>query len=109
MATASIVVSGPDVESSAHELQATMAAAAAPEETVSPAEVERSPELVIAVIGLVFSGVSTAKAVWDWFRAKPPGEVSVKVLLADGTELDMSKVDEQQLVLEFEQRAQSDR
>ncbi|HEY6422242.1 MAG TPA: hypothetical protein VIY28_03135 [Pseudonocardiaceae bacterium] len=68
MATASIEVSGPEAEALARELRAVMAGAAREGEIVSAVEVDRSPELVIAVIGLVFSGVSTAKTLWDWDR-----------------------------------------
>jgi hypothetical protein len=34
--------------------------------SVSPMEVEWPADLVIAVIGLVFSGVGTARTIWDW-------------------------------------------
>ena len=52
MVTASIEVSGPDAEALARELRAVMAGAAREGETVSAVELDRSPELVIAVIGL---------------------------------------------------------
>lgn len=63
MATASIEVSGPDAERLARDLRASLTAGAEPGDSVSPVEVERSPELVIAIIGLAFSAVSTAKTI----------------------------------------------
>lgn len=107
MATASIELSGPDAERLARELRATLAAAAEPGDSVSPVEVDRSPELVIAVIGLVFSAVSTAKTLWDWWCARGSEGVTVKVLLADGTALDLAGVDQQRLEMELQRRAQS--
>ena len=107
MGTASIEVSGPDAEHMAGELRARLAATAEPGEAVSPVEVERSPELVIAVIGLVFSGVSTAKTIWDWWRARRSQGITVKVLLADSTSVDLSGVGQQQLEIELQRRAQS--
>ena len=41
-------------------------AAAAPGDSVLPAELGRSADLVVAVIGLVFSGVGAAKTIWEW-------------------------------------------
>ena len=81
VATASIEVSGPDAEALARELRAVMAGAAREGETVSAVEVDRSPELVIAVIGLVFNGVSTARTLWDWWQARRPKGVTVRILL----------------------------
>jgi hypothetical protein len=108
VATASVQVSGVDAERVASELRGAVVAAAGAGESVSPVEVERSPELVVAVIGLVFSGVSTAKAVWDWWKARRPAGVTIKILLADGAALDVSGIDGQQLVVELERRTQAD-
>jgi pantothenate kinase len=105
MATASIEVSGPDAEASARELHANLAAAAGPGDDVSAVEVERSAELVIAVIGLVFAGVSTAKTIWDWWSARRSEGVTVKILLADGASIDLAGVDRERLEIAFEQRA----
>jgi hypothetical protein len=58
MATASIEVSGPNAERLAGELQAALVTATHPGDSVSPVEVERSAELVIAIIGLVCSAGS---------------------------------------------------
>ena len=107
MGSASIEVSGADAERLAGELRASLVAAAQPGDSASQVEVERSAELVVAVIGLVFSGVRTAKTIWDWWRARVPQGVSVKILLADGSQLDLSGVDERQLEMELGRRAKS--
>jgi ferric-dicitrate binding protein FerR (iron transport regulator) len=112
MATASIEVSGPDAERLAGELRAALEKAAGPGEGASPVEVQRSAELVVAVIGLVFSGVGAAKTLWDWWqatRSQPTsvtgaGAVRVRVLLTDGTVVDLSSVDSRQLELELGRR-----
>src|ERR1700733_489611 len=56
MATAWIEVSGPNAERLAGELRPALVTSVPPEGGVSPVEVERSADLVIATIGLVFSG-----------------------------------------------------
>jgi hypothetical protein len=107
MATASIEVAGPDAERLAGELRAALAAAVQPGESVSPVEVERSAELVIAVIGLVFSGVGAAKTIWEWRRGRRSEGVKMRILLDDGTQLDLLGVDQAQLELALERRAKS--
>jgi hypothetical protein len=97
MATASIEVSGPNAGRLAGELQAALVTAVEPGDSVSPVEVERSADLVISVIGLVFSGVGTARTIWDWWHARRPDGVKVKILLDDGTQVDLSGVDQKQL------------
>ena len=104
MATASIEVSGPNAGRLAGELQAALAAAVEPGDSVSPVEVERSAELVIAIIGLVFSGVGTARTIWDWWHARRPEGVKVKILLDDGTQVDLSGVDQEQLEIALGRR-----
>ena len=104
MATASVEVSGPDAERLAGELRAALVAANESGSSVSHVEVQRSPELVIAIIGLVFSGVGTAKTMWDWWHSRRPGGVTVRILLDDGTQIDLSNVDQQQLEIAFAQR-----
>ena len=104
MAAASIEVSGPDAGRLAGELQAALAAAIEPGDSVSPVEVERSADLVIAIIGLVFSGVGTAKTIWDWWHARRPEGVKVKILLDDGTQVDLSGVDQKQLEIALGRR-----
>jgi len=97
MVTATVEVSGADAAYWAAELQATLAANVASEDSVSPVEVQRSAELVIAVIGLVFAGVGTAKTIWDWWNSRQPQGVTVSVLLGDGTRLDVSNVSQAEL------------
>jgi hypothetical protein len=104
MATASIEVSGPDAERLAGELQAALVTAIEPGNSVSPVEVERSADLVIAIIGLVFSGAGTAKTIWDWWHARRPEGVKVKILLDDGTQVDLSGVDQKQLEIVLARR-----
>ena len=106
MTTASIEVSGPDAEALARELRAVMAGAAREGETVSAVEVDRSPELVIAVIGLVFNGVSTARTLWDWWQARRPKGVTVRILLPDGAQLNLAGINHQQLEIALSQAAQ---
>jgi NADH dehydrogenase FAD-containing subunit len=107
MATASIEVSGPNAERLAGELQAALATAIQPGDSVSPVEVERSAELVIAIIGLVFSGVETARTIWDWWHDRRSEGVKVKILLDDGTQVDLSGVDQKQLEIVLDRRTTS--
>jgi hypothetical protein len=107
MAAASIEVSGPNAGRLAGELQAALAAAIQPGDSVSPVEVERSAELVIAIIGLVFSGVDAAKTIWEWWRDRRSEGVKVRILLDDGTQVDLSGVDQRQLEIALGRRAKS--
>lgn len=104
MPNASINVSGPNSERLATELQAALGASAQPGESVSPVEVQRSAELAIATIALVFNGVGTAKILWDWWQERRSTGVEVRVLLQDGTTIDLSTTDGQQLHIALEQR-----
>jgi hypothetical protein len=104
MANASIEVSGPDAERWGADLRAALASAAEQGESVAPVEVERSAELVVAIIGLVFTGISTAKTIWDWWSARRADGVTVRVLLADGTQLDLSGLEPDTLEIEFRQQ-----
>jgi hypothetical protein len=104
MAAASIEVSGPNAERLAGELRAALAAAIPPGGSVSPVEVERSADLAIAIIGLVFSGVGTAKTIWDWWHARRPEGVKVKILLDDGTQVDLSGADRERLEIILDRR-----
>jgi hypothetical protein len=104
MAAASIEVSGPNAERLAGELQAALATAIEPGDSVSPVEVERSADLVIAIIGLVFSGVGTAKTIWDWWGGRRSEGVTVKILLDDGIQVDLSGVDQKQLEVVLDRR-----
>ena len=76
MGTATLEVSGADAAQWAAELHAALAANAQPGDSVSPVEVQRSAEMVIAVIGLVFAGVGTAKTIWDWWQSRRPEGVA---------------------------------
>ena len=105
MGTATVEVSGTDAARWAAQLHAALAGNAGPGESVAPVEVQRSAELVIAVIGLVFAGVGTAKTIWDWWHSRRPEGVSVKVLFSDGTRLDVSTVSQGQLEITFQQTA----
>jgi hypothetical protein len=105
--SASIEVSGPDAERLAGELRAVLSVAVAPGGSVSAVEVERSAELVVAVIGLVFSGVGAAKTIWDWWHANRSAGVTVRVLLEDGRRVELSGVDREQLEIVLERRATS--
>ena len=100
MGIATLEVSGPDAARWAGELHARLAAGARPGDSVSPVEVQRSAEMVIAVVGLVFSGIDAAKTIWDWWQERRD-DVSVRILLADGTQLELSGVSEGQLEISF--------
>ncbi|MEV0136372.1 hypothetical protein AB0H83_49120 [Dactylosporangium sp. NPDC050688] len=69
MGTATVEVSGAHATQWAAELHAALEANTGPDERVLPVEVERSAEMVVAVIGLVFAGVGAAKTLWDWWQA----------------------------------------
>ena len=107
MASASVEVSGPNAERLAGELQAALATAIEPGDSVSPVEVERSAELVIALIGLVFSGVGTARTILGWWHDRRSEGVKVKILLDDGTQVDLSGVDQKQMEIALDRRTTS--
>ena len=107
MASASIEVSGPNAERLAGELRAAIATAIQPGDSVSAVEVERSAELVIAIIGLVFSGVGTARTIWGWWHDRRSEGVKVKILLDDGTQVYLSGVDQKQLEIALDRRTTS--
>ena len=109
MGTATLEVSGADATRAAAELHAVLTRNAGHGDSVSPVEVHRSAEMVIAVIGLVFAGVDTAKTIWDWWQSsRRPEGTTVKILLADGTQLDVSTVRQDQLEIVFRQAGQQD-
>jgi hypothetical protein len=107
VAAASIEVSGPDAERLAGELRAALVTAVEPGDSVLPVEVERSAELVIAIIGLVFSGVGAARTIWEWWHDRRPAGVQVTILLDDGTRVDLSGVDQEQLEIAVDRRTPS--
>jgi hypothetical protein len=96
-------MSGAQAAQWAADLHAALATNAQPGDSVSPVEVQRSAELVIAVIGLVFSGVTTAKTIWDWWHSRRPEGVAVTILLSGGSRLDVSQVSRAQLEIVFRQ------
>src|SRR5262245_22966760 len=102
MGTATVEVSGADAAHWAAELHATLEANIQPGDTVSPLELQRSAELVIAVIGLVFAGVGTAKTIWDWWHSRRPQGAAVTILFSDGTQIIMSDVDHTELEVVFQ-------
>ena len=97
MGTATVEVSGVLAAQRAAELHTVLAANAGRGERVSPVEVQRSAEAVIAVIALVFAGVDTAKTIWDWWHTRRPQGATVKILLGDGTQVDLSGISREQL------------
>ncbi|RBQ03863.1 hypothetical protein DQE82_30050 [Micromonospora sp. LHW51205] len=103
MGTATVEVSGAQATQWAAELHAVLTVNAQPGDKVSPVEVARSAEMVIAVIGLVFAGVGTAKTIWDWWHSRRQGGVTVTILLSDGTRLNLSDVSQDQLEIVFRQ------
>ncbi|WP_433041254.1 hypothetical protein [Dactylosporangium sp. CS-033363] len=102
MGTATVEVSGAQATQWAAELHGVLAANAEPGERVSPVEVERSAAVVIAVIGLVFSGVGTAKTIWEWWHPKRDKGGTVKIQLADGMSVSLSNVSLEQLEIAFQ-------
>ncbi|RUL90152.1 hypothetical protein [Verrucosispora sp. FIM060022] len=96
-------MSGPEAARWAMELRAALAANAEPGDDVGPVEVQRSAEMAIAVIGLVFAGVGTAKTIWDWWNSRRAQGVTVTVLLGDGTRVEVSNLNDGQLEITFQQ------
>ncbi|MEU8815008.1 hypothetical protein [Actinoplanes sp. NPDC048796] len=97
MGSATVEVSGVRAAQSAAELRAALVAEARPGDSVSPVEVQRSAEMVIAVIGLVFSGVEVAKTLAEWWQARRKDDVAVTILLPDGTRIELKDADQEQL------------
>jgi hypothetical protein len=108
MAIASIEVSGPQADRLGAELRAALVSAGGPGDSVSAVEVERSAELVIAIIGLVFSGIGSAETLWNWWSGRRSTGIKVRVLLDDGSQIDLSGVDQKQLEIEFKRRSSPD-
>jgi len=97
MISAVLEVSGVQAQECAAQLQAVLAGRARPGESVSAVEVQRDAGLVVAVIALVFAGVDTAKTIWDWWHERRPQGAAVTILLADGTRIEVSGIDQAQL------------
>lgn len=103
MGTATVEVSGAYATQWAADLHAVLEANAEPGDRVLPVEVDRSAELVVAVIGLVFAGVGTAKTLWDWWQAGRRENGAVKVQFSDGTTVELSGANLEQLEIVFQQ------
>jgi hypothetical protein len=97
VASASIEVAGADAERLAADLHGVLEKAASRGDTVGAVEVERSAEVIVAIIGLIFSGVGTAKVIWDWWRASKTTDAKVTIHLDDGTRIELSGVDQKTL------------
>ncbi|MEU8083257.1 hypothetical protein AB0B57_06515 [Micromonospora sp. NPDC049101] len=91
MRNATVEVSGAQAASWAAELRAALVGAVGPDDSVSPVQVQRSAEMVIAVIGLVFSGVEVAKTITEWWSARRRDGAGVTVLLPDGTRIELAE------------------
>lgn len=102
MGAVTVEVSGADAAHWAAELRATLVANVQPGGSVAPVELQRSAEVVVAVIGLVFAGVGAAKTIWDWWQSRRPRGVTVTILLGDGTQIDVSGVSQAQLEIIFQ-------
>jgi hypothetical protein len=103
MGTAIVEVSGVQATQWAAQLHAVLTANAQPGDNVSPVEVQRSAEMVIAVIGLVFAALATAKTIGDWWHSRRREGVAVTILLSDGTRVNLSDVSQDQLEIVFRQ------
>ncbi|HET9653927.1 MAG TPA: hypothetical protein VFP72_01120 [Kineosporiaceae bacterium] len=106
--TATLEVSGPGAADRAAQLHAELSAHAGRGDSVSAVEVRRSAEMVVAVIGLVFAGIDTAKTIWDWWHSRRGEGTTVTVLLADGTRLDLADIDQDRLEIAFQQATSQD-
>ncbi len=91
MGNATVEISGVQASRWGAELRAALAANAGPDDSVSPVQVHRSAEMVIAVIGLVFSGVEVAKTITEWWRSRQEEGAAVTVLLPDGTRIELAE------------------
>ena len=121
MVSVSIELAGLDAASEAAELRAMLLQRAEAGTRVGPVEVERSAELVIAVVALAVSGVSAAKDLRDWWQSRQSaapkdhttgasnGQTRVKVVFDDGTRIELGATDAQELEIEFQKRSQPDR
>lgn len=103
MGAAVVEVSGVQAMRWAAELRGVLAGNAGLGGSVSPVEVQRSAADVMAVIGLVFSGIGAAKTLWDWWQAGHRDGGTVTVVFSDGTRVTLSDVDLQQLEIVFHQ------
>ncbi|WP_431897729.1 effector-associated constant component EACC1 [Micromonospora haikouensis] len=103
MGNATVEVSGAQAARWAAELRAALAGAVGPEGSVSPVQVQRSAEMVIAVIGLVFSGVEVAKTITEWWGSRRREGAAVTVLLPDGTRIELAEGSQARLEIAMRQ------
>ena len=52
-------------------------------------EVERGVDPV-AVVGMLFAGVQTAKTIWDWWQTRAHSSVTVNLIFGDGRVLELN-------------------
>jgi hypothetical protein len=99
MIVASIQVSGPSAEPVAEALHGRLQAEVG--DAVGRPQHLKGDE-IITIISLALGAFSPAKAMWDWWRAREPDGTRVKILLPDGSELDLavSNLEELQLKLD---------
>ncbi len=105
MVDAMVRVTGPKAGQVAGELRGRLASGG----DVGAVEVEKSAELVIAVVSLAFSGVGTAKTIWDWWLSRKGDDgkgdgVAVRIVFGDGEQVDLSQVDGGQFETIIERR-----
>ncbi|MEU7970472.1 hypothetical protein AB0B48_00325 [Micromonospora sp. NPDC049089] len=103
MGNATVEVSGAQAAHWAAELRSALIGAIGPDDSVSPVQVQRSAEMVIAVIGLVFSGVEVAKTIAEWWSARRREGVAVTVLLPDGTRIELAEGSQARLEIAMRQ------
>ncbi|WP_431973841.1 effector-associated constant component EACC1 [Micromonospora haikouensis] len=103
MGNATVEVSGAQAARWAAELRAALAEAVGPAGSVSPVQVQRSAEMVIAVIGLMFSGVEVAKTITEWWSARRREGAAVTVLLPDGTRIELTEGSQARLEIAMRQ------
>jgi len=96
MSNATIKVSGPEAAESAQDLARVLSESGIEH---SPPEVDKSLELAIALISLAFSGVQTAKTIWDWRQAHKSRPINVHIVFPDGTEIDLDAMDLDELTI----------
>lgn len=102
MASLLLQLSGRDAESEAADLRGVLADSVGADASVSGVELDRSADLVVALIAITFEGVGAAKALWDWWQTRRAKGVTVRLILEDGRTLNLATVDQEQLVIELE-------
>ena len=88
MTTAVIRIEGVDAAEAADALGIQLAASLG-DEAVAPVQVLRDGA-VVAVLGLLFAGISAADVVWGWWQARQSQGVSVRIETSDGASVELS-------------------